>query len=88
MSGTVTGKRIRAEIRKRYLMLSDLYDGSFPEGPADEEFWQEIDRADNVLAERLEPRPLGVMEIRHALSAYTVAFRRACDAGRQRAGIQ
>ena len=86
MSGTVTDKRIGIEIKKLDKVLCGLYDGYFPGGPADDQVWKELDQAEDVLAERLKPRPLGVMEIRQAASAYTVAFRRACDSGRQRAG--
>lgn len=83
---TVTSKRIAIEIRKLDARLCDLYDGIFKRCEADKEVWRELLQADRVLAERLAPRPLGVMEIRRACSSYTVHFRKACDAGRQRAG--
>jgi len=83
---TVTEKRIDIELKKLDAKLCDLYDGFFGNTNADEEVWHELVRAEQVLAERLAPRPLGIMEIRRATSSYTVHFRKACSAGRQRAG--
>jgi len=81
----VTDKRIDRETKKLDAKLCDLYDDAFPKASADEEFWKETNDAEDVLVERLKPRPLGVMEIQHACRAYTVAFTAACKAGRQRA---
>jgi hypothetical protein len=84
---TVTEKRIDIELRKLDPKLCDLYDSYFGNANADDEVWRELMQAEQVLAERLAPRPLGVMEIRRATSSYTEHFRKACSAGRQRAGI-
>ena len=85
---TVTEKRIDLEIKKLDAKLCDLYDGYFSRTEIpDEEVWKELVQAEGVLMERLAPRPLGVMEIRRATASYTVHFRKACSAGRQRAGI-
>ena len=84
---TVTEKRIDIELKRLDPKLCDFYDSYFGNTNADEEVWHELVQAEQVLAERLAPRPLGVMEIRRAISSYTVHFRKACSAGRQRAGI-
>ncbi len=83
---TVTEKRIDIELKKLDPKLCDLYDSYFGNTNADETVWCELVQAEQVLAERLAPRPLGIMEIRRACSSYTVHFRKACSSGRQRAG--
>jgi 2,4-dienoyl-CoA reductase-like NADH-dependent reductase (Old Yellow Enzyme family) len=81
MSGTVTDKRIRSEITKLLEGCGNIYERRF-EKCAPESFWQEIDRAEDELGEKLKPRPMSTMEIRQACMAYSVAFKRACDAGK------
>lgn len=84
MSGkSVTGKRIHAEIKKLDKAVCSLYAQKFPAAPAGEKFWAELLHAEKVLMERLSPRPLGLMEIRQACTAYTAAFKRACKHGKQ-----
>lgn len=81
MSGTVTDKRIHSEISKLLKACGDIYERRFEEC-APESFWQAIDGAEDVLAKKLTPRPMSTMEIRQACMAYSVAFKRACDAGK------
>ncbi len=76
MSGTVTDKRIRAEITKLDKACCDIYGRSY-EKPAPDSFWTAIDEAEDELAEKLRNHPMSVMEIRQACMAYSVAFKRA-----------
>jgi hypothetical protein len=71
---------MRPELKKLDKACCDIYERHFKERAPDA-FWTEIDRAEDVLAERLKPRPLGLMEIRQACMAYSAAFKRACNAG-------
>lgn len=86
MSGkTVTDKRIDSERWKTDTACCAVYQEHFPAEAGDEDFWRETAAAEIKLATELEPRPLGRMEVRKAFRAYTAAFKKACDAGRQRA---
>ncbi len=81
MSGPVTDKRIYSEISKLLQACGDIYERRFGEC-APMEFWLAIEHAEDELAEKLKPRPMSTMEIRQACMAYSVAFKRACNAGR------
>ena len=86
MSGkTISEKRIDKEMRPAISRHEKIYEIQFPDKAADAVFWKEIWDADDALAERLKPRPLSVMDVRKAISAYTLAFTRAAESGRARA---
>ncbi len=81
MSGkTVTDKRIDAERAKSTEICARFYVSIFPKENAGMEFWREANIMDDKLAVEIKQRPLSSMQVRKAFHAYTVAFKRACNA--------
>lgn len=88
MSGkTATDKRIRSALTKLTNRMYSLYDTHFPDNcpSPDEEFWGEVKEAELLMGKRLEPRPLGGLEIQRITSAFLSTFQQACKGARKRA---
>ena len=64
--------------------LCDFYDKAFPKGPADDQFFKDLDELCDVFHVKLEKRPITVLEISGACATFEKKFRSICMTGRSR----
>lgn len=82
----LTTKRCLSKVRQFSERLCALYEKAFPSAGGDDTFWTEVDAMDDDLAEALNRRPLGNMDIDAALTKFGKRFKQACVEARSRVG--
>lgn len=83
MKGSVD-RRISLKAQALENKLCDFYDKVFQKGPADDQFFVELDELHEGLYARLEKRPITALEITGAFAKFEKRFRAICMTGRSR----